>query len=178
MIDATAAEQNDKIGFLRDKQKFPEVCACRAAVEDRQLDLADLLPKIARLIRVPRLEYKSIMNQGDYLIEVDALRTDIPKVGELTGSAKIFQHCGNLSESMQIFSCMRHTTRFQSLSWAGVGCYQLHKNKPLFFAQEQVCSGAAVMMLWDTGSCLVNHVHAQTSRYPCRDGKRCPRPRS
>lgn len=86
MIDATAAEQNDKIGFLRDKQKFPEVCACREAVEDRELDLADLLPKIARLIRVPRLEYKSIMNQGDYLIEVDALRTDIPKVGEFPGA--------------------------------------------------------------------------------------------
>ena len=81
VIDETAAEQNDKIGFLRDKAQFPEVCSCRSAVEDCELDLADLLPKIARLIRVPRLEYKSLLNQGDYLIEVDAMRTDIPKVG-------------------------------------------------------------------------------------------------
>ena len=80
LIDESAAEQNDKVGFLRDKTKFPEVCACRAALEDCEFDLADLLPKIARLLRVPRLEYKSLMNQGDYLIELDALRTDIPKV--------------------------------------------------------------------------------------------------
>lgn len=80
LIDVSAAEQNDKVGLLKDRDRFPEVHACRTALEDCELDLADLLPKIARLLRVPRLEYKTIMNQGDYLIEVDALRTDIPKV--------------------------------------------------------------------------------------------------
>jgi len=39
-----------------------------------------LLPKLAKRLGVPRLEYKSLLNQGDFLIEVDAARTDVPKV--------------------------------------------------------------------------------------------------
>jgi len=39
-----------------------------------------LLPKLAKTLGVGRLQYKSLLNQGDYLIEVDAARKDVPKV--------------------------------------------------------------------------------------------------
>ena len=39
-----------------------------------------LLPVLRRTLRLPRLEYTSIMNQGDFLIEVPSDRKDIPRV--------------------------------------------------------------------------------------------------
>lgn len=41
---------------------------------------AGLLPVLRRTLRLPRLEYTSIMNQGDFLIEVPSDREDIPRV--------------------------------------------------------------------------------------------------
>ncbi len=41
---------------------------------------AGLLPVLRKTLRLPRLEYKSIMNQGDFLIEVPSEREDIPRV--------------------------------------------------------------------------------------------------
>ena len=35
---------------------------------------------LRKVLRLPRLEYTSIMNQGDFLIEVPSDRTDIPRV--------------------------------------------------------------------------------------------------
>lgn len=40
----------------------------------------NLLPKLRKILRLPRLEYRSIMNQGDFLIEVSSEREDIPRV--------------------------------------------------------------------------------------------------
>ena len=41
---------------------------------------AGLLPVLRKTLRLPRLEYTSIMNQGDFLIEVPSDRNDIPRV--------------------------------------------------------------------------------------------------
>ena len=41
---------------------------------------AGLLPVLRKVLRLPRLEYTSIMNQGDFLIEVPSDRKDIPRV--------------------------------------------------------------------------------------------------
>ena len=35
---------------------------------------------LRKTLRLPRLEYRSIMNQGDFLIEVPSEREDIPRV--------------------------------------------------------------------------------------------------
>ena len=78
-IHAPAAEKNDKVGLIRSRERFPALAQCRDAEADCQAHLSDLLPKLAKQIGVPRLEYKSLLNQGDFLIEVDAARKDIPK---------------------------------------------------------------------------------------------------
>lgn len=39
-----------------------------------------LLPALRKQLRLPRLEYVSIQNQGDWMIEVPADRRDIPPV--------------------------------------------------------------------------------------------------
>ena len=80
LIHASAAERNDKVGLFKSRQRFPEVFERRGAVNDCEAALSALLPQLAKALRVPRLEYKSVQNQGDFLIEVDATRTDVPKV--------------------------------------------------------------------------------------------------
>ncbi len=45
---------------------------------------ANLLPVLRKALRLPRLDYVSVQNQGDYLIEVPAERKDVPRVLLLT----------------------------------------------------------------------------------------------
>lgn len=79
-IHSPAAEKNDKVGLITSRERFPELANCRDAEAECQAHLTGLLPKLAKRLGVPRLEYKSLLNQGDFLIEVDSGRTDIPKV--------------------------------------------------------------------------------------------------
>lgn len=74
-----AAESNDKVGLIRSRERFPDLAECRDAEAACQEHLTGLLPKLAKCLAVPRLEYKSLLNQGDFLIEVDAARKDVPK---------------------------------------------------------------------------------------------------
>lgn len=46
--------------------------------------LQGLLPGLRKQLRLPRLEYVSVQNQGDWMIEVPADRRDIPSVSMLT----------------------------------------------------------------------------------------------
>lgn len=41
---------------------------------------AKLLPVLRKTLGLPRLDYVSVQNQGDFLIEVPADRQDIPRV--------------------------------------------------------------------------------------------------
>lgn len=52
---------------------------------------AGLLPVLRRTLGLPRLDYVSVQNQGDYLIEVPADRTDVPKVPILTPPQHLYQ---------------------------------------------------------------------------------------
>ena len=47
---------------------------------------------LRKVLRLPRLEYTSIMNQGDFLIEVPSDRTDIPRVSWLAWEHCLMQH--------------------------------------------------------------------------------------
>ena len=42
--------------------------------------LSGLLPVLRKQLGLPRLEYVSVQNQGDYLVEVPAERKDVPRV--------------------------------------------------------------------------------------------------
>lgn len=52
-----------------------------ADAEAAATHLDDLLPGLRRQLRLPRMAYVSLTNQGDYLVEVPAGRKDVPKVG-------------------------------------------------------------------------------------------------
>ena len=80
LIHEDAAEQNNKIGLFKSHQRFPKVFQQRQELSVCEDTLAGLLPALAKELRVPRLEFVSMQNQGDYLIEVDASRKDVPKV--------------------------------------------------------------------------------------------------
>lgn len=56
-----------------------QVFACRAAVSDAERHLQELLPKLAATAGVRTLSYVTIQNQGNYLLELPAARTDVPK---------------------------------------------------------------------------------------------------
>ena len=60
-------------------------CCCNAVQfnEQQLLHLQGLLPALRKQLRLPRLEYVSIVNQGDYMIEVPAERSDIPRASAL-----------------------------------------------------------------------------------------------
>ena len=56
------------------------LCRCKEDVASAETDLQDILKDLRRQLRLPSLEYKTVQNQGEYLIEVPTERTDVPKV--------------------------------------------------------------------------------------------------
>ena len=61
-------------------------CRCKEDVANAETALQDILRDLRRQLRLPSLEYKTVQNQGEYLIEVPAERTDVPKVCCSAGS--------------------------------------------------------------------------------------------
>lgn len=55
-----------------------QVFACRAAVAAAEAHLQALLPQLASTAGVRALSYVSIQNQGNFLVELPAARTDVP----------------------------------------------------------------------------------------------------
>lgn len=56
-----------------------QVFACQAAVSAAEDHLQQLLPQLASTAGVASLSYVSILNQGNYLVELPAARTKVPK---------------------------------------------------------------------------------------------------
>lgn len=80
LIHAAAAERNDRVGLFASRERFPGVFERRLGLAECEGALERLLPTLSKRLRIPQLEFKSVQNQGDYLVEVDVHRTDIPKV--------------------------------------------------------------------------------------------------
>lgn len=53
---------------------------CQRGVSAAQANLQQVLVAMRKLLRLPRLEYVSIQNQADFLIEVPVEMSDVPKV--------------------------------------------------------------------------------------------------
>ena len=49
-------------------------------MHEAQADLEALIPALRKRLRMPRLEFVTVINQGDYLIEIPVERKDIPRV--------------------------------------------------------------------------------------------------
>jgi hypothetical protein len=54
------------------------VFACKEQVAAAERHLQELLPQLASAAKVARLSYVTVQNQGDYLVELPAARTDVP----------------------------------------------------------------------------------------------------
>ena len=63
------------------------LCRCKEDVANAETALQDILKDLRRQLRLPSLDYKTVQNQGEYLIEVPTERTDVPKVRCRAGSS-------------------------------------------------------------------------------------------
>ncbi|KAI7838548.1 hypothetical protein COHA_007691 [Chlorella ohadii] len=69
-LDLQAAEKNDKLHVLKDSERFPEMQRWRGEVAAAEKALADLLPSYRRQLQISSLQFMSLHNVGDYLVEV------------------------------------------------------------------------------------------------------------
>ncbi len=79
VLDEEAAAVNDLQRLFTSAQRFPEVFQRRQAVADCEAGLQGLLPPLRRLLRLPRLAFTSVHNQGDFLVEVPVDQAGIPQ---------------------------------------------------------------------------------------------------
>ncbi len=90
-IDAAAAAANDRLALCADDARFPEVAARRAGVAAAEAALAALLPELATELGVRSVEYVSLNNQGDYLVQAPAaLDTRAPRAWERVSKTQKF----------------------------------------------------------------------------------------
>lgn len=64
-----------------------QVFSCQAAVAAAEEHLQQLLPKLAATAGVASLSYTTIQNQGSYLVELPATRTNVPQGWDKVGAA-------------------------------------------------------------------------------------------
>ncbi|CAD7699127.1 unnamed protein product [Ostreobium quekettii] len=89
-IDVRAALQNDKLGMFQSRERFPDVVTCREGVKAAEAGLQDLLPRLSRQIGVPCLQYVSIQNQGDFLVELPSdFRGSLPNWEKVCSTKKV-----------------------------------------------------------------------------------------
>lgn len=69
-LNIDACEKNDMINVYNDDLRYSVVAQRRRELEDSQVALDNLRPSIAKDLGLPSVEYVSIQNQGEYLIEV------------------------------------------------------------------------------------------------------------
>ncbi|KAF5839839.1 muts domain V-domain-containing protein, partial [Dunaliella salina] len=69
-LDTRAARENRTIDMFADEERFNDVFERRKDVSDGIAKLKGLLPGLAKELGVRSLDYVSIQNQGDWLIEV------------------------------------------------------------------------------------------------------------
>ena len=74
---------------------------------------------LRKVLRLPRLEYTSIMNQGDFLIEVPSDRTDIPRVSLLAREHFLMQH-GSIASMLVRLSIVRLKPVLAASAWRNI----------------------------------------------------------
>lgn len=68
----------DLMCSFADSLSLNQVFSCQAAVAAAEEHLQQLLPKLASTAGVTSLSYVTIQNQGSYLVELPATRTNVP----------------------------------------------------------------------------------------------------
>jgi len=88
-LDVDAAAAGDKLKLFADPERFPDVEARRAAVIATEAELDTLRPQLAQILNIKAVNYVSIANQGDYLVEIPVdLAKRAPKSWEKVSSTK------------------------------------------------------------------------------------------
>lgn len=73
--------------------RFPGVAAAREELADAHAALEGLLPEMRREVRQPRLQYTSVINQGDHMIELPVDFRGVPKVRSQVHSISLPDGC-------------------------------------------------------------------------------------
>ncbi|KAL4431011.1 hypothetical protein ABPG75_006267 [Micractinium tetrahymenae] len=88
-MDLQAAEANDRLRVLKDSEAFPDMLRWRAEVADTEKSLGTLLRQFRQTVQISSLEYKSLQNVGEYLLEIPTdLVKRVPKDWEKVNSVK------------------------------------------------------------------------------------------
>jgi len=88
-LDIDAAAAGDKLKLFADPVQFPDVEERRAAVVAVEIELDTLRPQLAQALNIKAVNYVSISNQGDYLVEIPVeLEKRAPKSWEKVSSTK------------------------------------------------------------------------------------------
>lgn len=88
-LDVDAAAAGDKLKLFADPVRFPDVEERRAAVVAAETYLDTLRPQLAQTLNIKAVNYVSIANQGDYLVEIPVeLEKRAPKSWEKVSSTK------------------------------------------------------------------------------------------
>ncbi|KAK9814927.1 hypothetical protein WJX73_002195 [Symbiochloris irregularis] len=120
-VDEEAAHENDMVQLFRSEGRFPDVTRCRLEVDASKDALQALLPPLRKQLRMPRLEYVSVQNQGDWMIEVPADRRDIPPDWEKVCSTKKTNrfHPPQVSAAMEALAlATEHLQAAAKAAWA------------------------------------------------------------
>ncbi|KAK9827992.1 hypothetical protein WJX81_005994 [Elliptochloris bilobata] len=79
VLDEAAAMENDRVALFASEARFPGVADAREELAEAQAALEGLLPEMRRELRQPRLQYTSVVNQGDHMIELPVDFRGVPK---------------------------------------------------------------------------------------------------
>jgi hypothetical protein len=103
-----------------------QVFACKTAVSDAERHLHELLPKLAATAGVRTLSYVTIQNQGNYLLELPAARTDVPKgwdkVCWCVNQQRLTDALPWLGQAAEQPTVLGACCNTQLCWWASVGC--------------------------------------------------------
>jgi DNA mismatch repair protein MSH3 len=90
-LNVDAAASGDKLNMFSDAVRFADVEEKKAAVVAVETELDNLRPQLAQILNLKAVNYVSIANQGDYLVEIPVdLEKRAPKTWEKVSSTKKF----------------------------------------------------------------------------------------
>jgi DNA mismatch repair protein MSH3 len=88
-LNIQACEENDIINVYNDDMKYSSVAQRRKQLEDSKVAIDNLRPSLAKDLGFSSVEYVSIQNQGEYLIEVPISKENlVPPSWEKISSTK------------------------------------------------------------------------------------------
>ncbi|GMH38216.1 hypothetical protein BSKO_06100 [Bryopsis sp. KO-2023] len=89
-IDVAKAKDNDSVEMFVREDRFPEVIGAKLRVRNAEKQLERILPQLAKQVRMCKLSYVSIQNQGHHLVELPKGHKQVPTTwSKICGTKKV-----------------------------------------------------------------------------------------